>query len=115
MAEADPTRVRAVAVAMALEAAGVNTAAIVADKQRSNDVLPALGRRFARARGLPEPVPVPPLEPAAITAVLDHWRGRPGGLRRWLTERGLPAQTYALLRDRMRGLDSPGPSTGAVC
>jgi hypothetical protein len=93
----------AVAVALLLEVAGVETDAIIADQLRSNEAIDRLQERFERALGKPLAVPVPRTDPDAMHSALEVWRAHPGGAPGWLVAHGMPAAEVDALRSRLRG------------
>lgn len=91
----------AVAIALLLEVAGVETAAIIAHQLRSNEAVSALRVRFERAFG--NTVPVPKTIGEALLAALQVWRAHPGGAAGWLVEHGMARDEVDALRIRLRG------------
>jgi protein-tyrosine phosphatase len=91
----------AVAIALLLEVAGVETGAIIADQVRSNEAVGAMRVRFERAFG--KTVPVPETIGEALLAALQVWRAHPGGAAGWLVEHGMAPDGVNALRTRLRG------------
>ena len=93
----------AVAVALLLEVAGVETEAIIGDQLRSNEAVGALRARFERAFGRAHAVAVPETIGEALLAALQVWRAHPGGAPGWLVQHGLAPDAVDALRIRLRG------------
>jgi protein-tyrosine phosphatase len=92
----------AVAIALLLEVAGVETGAIITDQLRSNEAVGALRARLERAFGKTYAVPVPKTIGEALLAALLVWRGHPGGAAGWLVEHGMAPGEVEALRMRLR-------------
>lgn len=92
----------AVATALLLEVAGVETAAMVGDQLRSNEVLGDLRVRFERAMGRKIEFEVPSTVEEALLAALEVWRSHPGGVRGWLVAGGMDPALVEQLRTRLR-------------
>ena len=93
----------AVAVALLLEVAGVETEAMITDQLRSNEAIDDLRARFERALGKTFAAPVPHTLADALLAALQVWRAHPGGAAGWLVEHGLAPGEVDALRARLRG------------
>jgi len=93
----------AVAIALLLEVAGVETEAIIGDQLRSNEAVGALRSRFERAFGRAYATPVPETIGEALLAALQVWRAHPGGAAGWLVQHGLAPDEVDALRIRLRG------------
>ncbi len=94
-----------VLVAMVLEVAGVERAAVVEDYALSSAQIEALFRRWTTASGEPMPAveDLRPHHPRAevMEAVLERLDTAHGGAAGWLVERGLDVAALARLRTRL--------------
>jgi hypothetical protein len=93
----------AVAVALLLEVAGVETEAMITDQLRSNEAIDGLRVRFERALGKTFVAPVPHTQADALLAALQVWRAHRGGAAGWLVEHGMASGEVDALRSRLRG------------
>jgi len=93
----------AVAIALLLELAGVETEAIIGDQLRSNEAIGRLRARFERALGKTFAAPVPKTIGEALLAALQVWRAHPGGAAGWLVQHGMAPAEVDALRTRLRG------------
>jgi protein-tyrosine phosphatase len=93
----------AVAIALLLEVAGVETEAIISDQLRSNDAVDDLRVRFERAFGRECATPVPKTIGEALLAALQVWQAHPGGAAAWLVQHGMAPVEVEALRIRLRG------------
>ncbi|HKQ42589.1 MAG TPA: tyrosine-protein phosphatase [Pseudonocardia sp.] len=96
-----------VLVAMVLEVAGVERAAVVEDYALSSAQIEALFRRWTTASGEPMPAAedLRPHHPRAevMEAVLERLDTAHGGAAGWLVERGLDEAALERLRTRLAG------------
>jgi hypothetical protein len=92
----------AVAIALLLEVAGVETEAMVTDQLRSNEAIDDLRGRFERALGKTFVAPVPRTMGEALLAALQVWRAHPDGAAGWLVEHGMTPAEVDALRARLR-------------
>ena len=103
-----------VVVAMVLEVAGVERAAVVDDYAQSSAQIEALFRRWTTASGEPMPAAedLRPHHPRAevMEAVLARLDAEHGGAAGWLVERGLDEAALDRLRERLR--TSPDAAAG---
>jgi hypothetical protein len=105
-----------VLVAIVLEVAGVDRAAVVEDYAESSAQIEALFRRWTTASGEPMPAAdaMQPHHPRAevMEAVLTRLDTEHGGAAGWLIERGLDDAALDRLRTRLTG---PDVAAGAPC
>ncbi len=93
-----------VVVALLLRAAGVEAGEIVADYRRTEGNIKACMARLARAGALGSvPLDADFVTPAAIEAVLGHVDRTYGGVRGWLTMRGVSEAQLEQWVDRIVG------------
>jgi protein-tyrosine phosphatase len=95
-----------VAVAMLLDAVGVERSAVVADYTATNDVLEHVVRTLAVAYGHPREIAGVDLvahlaRPAVLSELLERVDDEHGGPADWLCRRGLTAVELAALRHRL--------------
>lgn len=95
-----------VLIAILLRAAGVTEDAIVADYVQTAGAMTSVRRRISSSdeevAALIAQFPEAGLAPAeAITAVLQQVDGSPGGIAKWLTSHGVPAELLNVWRDKL--------------
>ena len=101
-----------VAVAMVLDAVGVERAAVVADYTATNDEIEHIVRTLAAAYGPREITGVPTAahlaRPAGLTELLERVDADHGGSAAWLRRRGLTEHELTMLRHRLVRPTPPG-------
>ena len=95
-----------VAVAMLLDAVGVERAAVVADYTATNDVIEHVVRTLAATYGHTREIEGVDMaahraRPAVLTELLERVDAEHGGAAEWLRRRGLTATDLAALRHRL--------------
>jgi protein-tyrosine phosphatase len=93
-----------VLVAMVLDVAGVDRAAVIDDYAESSAQIEALFRRWTTASGEPMPEDLSPHHPRAevMEAVLARLDDEHGGAAGWLVEQGLDPAALDRIRTRLR-------------
>ena len=95
-----------VAVAMLLDAVGVERAAVVADYTATNDVIEHIVRTLAATYGYTREIEGVDMaahraRPAVLTELLERVDADHGGTAEWLRQRGVTATELAALRHRL--------------